>query len=57
MERKSLQGQNTLKTKILLNNLKQIDKGDFNQDLECAAPKPWSKYTTPISVKKLTVMW
>ena len=26
-----------------------IEKADFNELLECAAPKPWLKYTTPSS--------
>ena len=26
--------------------MKNMEKGDFEYNLECAAPKGWSKYTT-----------
>ena len=32
---------------FLLFNIKNVKNEDFDQLLECAAPKHWSKYTTP----------
>ena len=30
---------------FLIFHAKNMKKADFDQRLECAAPKPWSKYT------------
>ena len=31
-----------------LNNIKNTERGYFNQHLECAAPKQWLKYSTHV---------
>ena len=36
--------------KILQKHAKNMEIGDFDQRLECAAPKHWSKYTTKTSL-------